>query len=154
MTLVSQHRDGELIARTAQRLGFHVARGSTTRGGASGLRNLCRAADSGFDLSINPDGPRGPRRQAQPGVLYLSSLSKIPIVPVAFFASSAWRFSSWDRFAVPKPFSKVCMAFGEPLQIPREISEEMVAEYEEMLQTRLEAAEKAAEKFIQEGKSR
>jgi hypothetical protein len=85
--LISRHRDGELIARTVSLFGFHAARGSTTRGGASALKQLVRAARAGDDLGVTPDGPRGPRYQAQLGVVELAKLTQRPIVPLAFGAS-------------------------------------------------------------------
>lgn len=86
VVLVSQHRDGELISRVLVRLGARTARGSTTRGGSSGLRQLVHAAKEGMNLGITPDGPRGPRHQVQPGVIVAAQLSGAPIVPVAFVA--------------------------------------------------------------------
>jgi lysophospholipid acyltransferase (LPLAT)-like uncharacterized protein len=85
--LISEHRDGELIARTMQRLGFAVTRGSTTSGGARALRRLVRLARRGHDVAITPDGPRGPRHRVQRGVVELARLTGLPIVPVAFGAS-------------------------------------------------------------------
>ncbi|MBI3610840.1 MAG: lysophospholipid acyltransferase family protein [Nitrospirae bacterium] len=85
--LISRHRDGELIARTVGYFGFHAARGSTTRGGATALRRLVQAARSGADLAVTPDGPRGPRYAAQLGTVELAKLTQLPIMPVAFGAS-------------------------------------------------------------------
>lgn len=85
--LISEHRDGELVARTMRRLGFFITRGSTTSGGARGLRRLVRLARQGYDVAITPDGPRGPRHVAQRGTVELARLSGLPIVPVAFGAS-------------------------------------------------------------------
>ena len=85
--LISRHRDGELIARTVGRFGFHAARGSTTRGGASALKQLVRSARAGDDLAVTPDGPRGPRQRVQLGVVELAKLTRLPILPLAFGAS-------------------------------------------------------------------
>ena len=85
--LVSQHRDGELIARTVSRFGFKAARGSTTRGGALGLRELIRSARAGWDLAMTPDGPRGPECVVQPGVIALAKMTGLPIVPATFNTS-------------------------------------------------------------------
>ncbi len=86
-TLISEHRDGEMLARTLRRLGHSVIRGSTTSGGARALRNMVRCARNGFDLAIAPDGPRGPRHQAQSGAVELARLSSLRIIPVAFGVS-------------------------------------------------------------------
>jgi hypothetical protein len=85
--LISEHHDGELIARTLLRMGFGVSRGSTTSGGARALRQMVRLVREGWDIAITPDGPRGPRHQVQPGAIELARLTGAPIVPVAFGAS-------------------------------------------------------------------
>lgn len=85
--LISEHRDGEFISRTMNRFGFETARGSTTRGGAAGLKEIVRKIRSGCDAAFTPDGPRGPARVAQPGVITAARLSGAPIVPVTFSCS-------------------------------------------------------------------
>ena len=85
--LISRHSDGEVIARTIARFGIESARGSTTQGGAAGLRDVARRLRSGWVVGITPDGPRGPRHQVQPGVVYAARLAQVPIIPVAFGAS-------------------------------------------------------------------
>jgi len=84
--LFSEHRDGELVGRTMARLGFIHTRGSSTQGGARGMRQLVRLARQGFDVAITPDGPRGPRHVVQRGVIELARLTGLPILPVAFDA--------------------------------------------------------------------
>ena len=85
--LISEHRDGELISRTMNRFGFRTARGSTTRGGASGLKAILRSLRLGWDAAFTPDGPRGPARAVQPGVIAAARLSGAPIIPVTFSCS-------------------------------------------------------------------
>lgn len=85
--LISRHRDGELIARTMELFGLHTTRGSTTQGGAAGLREVVRRMREGFDVGFTPDGPRGPRCIAQPGIIQAARLARAPIVPVGFGAS-------------------------------------------------------------------
>ena len=85
--LISQHRDGEVISRTMERFGFVTARGSSTRRGASGLREIVRRIRAGFDAAVTPDGPRGPCARVQAGVVAAARLSGAPIVPVAFSSS-------------------------------------------------------------------
>ncbi len=121
VVLVSEHADGEYIARILERQGFGTARGSSTRSGARGLRGLVRALRAGNDVAITPDGPRGPRHRFKEGALMAARLTDHPIVPLAAGASAAWRFDSWDRFMVPRPFSRVRVAYGEPRWIPREL---------------------------------
>jgi hypothetical protein len=124
VVLVSQHRDGELIARAVGHLGFRLARGSSTRGGDQAMRELLRAAEEGALIAVTPDGPRGPRERVKPGLVALASRSGRPIVPVAAASHPAWVLRSWDRFRVPKPFARVVVAYGEPIAIPPALSEE------------------------------
>lgn len=119
VVLVSRSRDGELIAGIVERLGFETARGSSTRGGDQGVRGLLAFAARKSVLGIAPDGPRGPAERVKPGLVYLASRTGLPVVPVASAARSAWVLRSWDRFRVPWPFTRVVIAYGEPIAIPR-----------------------------------
>lgn len=126
VVLVSDHADGEYITRVLERFGYQTARGSSTRGGTKGLRGLVRAAREGHDLAITPDGPRGPARVAKPGAVVAAQLTGLPIVPLGFGASAAWRFRSWDSFMVPKPLSQVRLVYGDPIFVPRDAGEEEI----------------------------
>lgn len=121
IALVSDHRDGEYITRVIKRLGFGTARGSSTRGGVKGLRGLLRAARSGRDLAITPDGPRGPREQMKVGALVAAQRGGLPIICVGVGMSRAWRASSWDRFSIPKPFSRVHLTYGAPIEVASDL---------------------------------
>ena len=116
--LVSRHRDGELITRIIERLGYVTARGSSTRGGEEGLMEMLRMAEEGRVLCITPDGPRGPAGRVKPGLLYLASRSGLPIVPVAAAARSSRVLRSWDRFRIPHPFARLVAACGDPIAVP------------------------------------
>jgi lysophospholipid acyltransferase (LPLAT)-like uncharacterized protein len=114
--LVSQSRDGELIARVCRFFGIEAVRGSSSRGGAEAVLELKGLVEKGDRVSFTPDGPRGPLRQVQPGVLFLAQKTGRPIVPVAYGAKSRWIIKgSWDEFLVPKPFNRIAMVYGEPL---------------------------------------
>jgi hypothetical protein len=113
--MISQHRDGELVAKTVERFGYVPVRGSTTRGGSSALRAMLRALWGGADIGFTPDGPRGPSRRVQPGCVAAARLAGVPVVPVALAATRAWYLRTWDRFCIPKPGARVLMAYGEPL---------------------------------------
>ena len=115
--LVSRHRDGELIARLIQRLGYVTARGSSTRGGEAGVREMLAWAEAGRHLGITPDGPRGPAEQVKDGLFYLAVRSGLRVVPVGVGARPAWVQRSWDRFRVPRPFARVCVTHGAPLAL-------------------------------------
>jgi lysophospholipid acyltransferase (LPLAT)-like uncharacterized protein len=119
VVLVSRHRDAEVLVRTLRGFGLAFARGSTTEGGAAGLRSLLRYVEEGYDVGVAPDGPRGPRRRVQPGVVLVARLSGLPIVPVGFSATPARRLRSWDRTVLPRPFSRGVFVYGAPLTVPR-----------------------------------
>ena len=135
--LVSRHRDGESIAVALRRLGFGIVRGSSTEGGFEGLFEMCTRAKEGLDLAITPDGPRGPRHRAQPGVLYLAQRTGVVIVPIACVAASRIVLNTWDRFQIPLPFSRVIIAHGAPLEIPRELGVSAAGEYTHILERAL-----------------
>lgn len=119
--LVSRSEDGSMISDLVRRFGFVTVRGSSSRGGAEGLRSLARAIGEGHSVVVVPDGPRGPREVLKAGVVVLARLTGAPVVPVALGASSEWRARSWDEFRIPKPFSRCVVRFGEPILVPRDI---------------------------------
>lgn len=115
--LISEHSDGEIVARIAISLGYRTVRGSTSRGAARALIGLSRAVKEGHDLAITPDGPRGPARSFAAGALVVAQRTGAPMVPVAVSASRGWRLKSWDRFLIPKPFARVHIAYGDLMSI-------------------------------------
>ncbi len=119
VVLVSEHRDGDYLAGLLHHFGFGTVRGSSTRGGVRGLKGLIRAARTGWDLAIAPDGPRGPNRELKLGALTVARITGLPLVPVGVGVTSAWRIRSWDGLLVPKPFSTVRVAYGPPTHVPR-----------------------------------
>ena len=126
--LCSQHRDGELVNQTAESLGLNIVRGSTSRGGASAIRAM--KANSKFSsIAMTPDGPRGPRREMAMGPVYLASLLGMPLVPVGIGISNPYRLSTWDKFAIPRPLSRVRVIFGPKIRVPRKASRETLAAF-------------------------
>jgi len=113
--LVSQHWAGELIARTLQRLGYGTVRGSSTRGGNRAFHYMRKLLNAGHDCAIIPDGPKGPRQRLKSGLVYLSYQTGVPIICLTFSASSVLIFKSWDRFVVPKPFTRVLVRISTPI---------------------------------------
>ena len=113
--LSSWHRDGEMSARLMTALGYGVVRGSSSRGSARGLMRMLARAVEGLDLAITPDGPTGPAGSVKRGIFYLAEKSGGSLVPVGVGAARARRLSSWDRFLIPLPFSRVAVVYGEPL---------------------------------------
>jgi len=127
--LISASRDGDLIADVTQRFGFDVVRGSSSRMGATALLELSEILASGHDVLLTPDGPRGPAYELGPGIIFLAQKTGAPVVPINMEYSSCWRVKSWDRFIIPKPFSKVRVIIGPPQQIkPTSTAEEFEEE--------------------------
>lgn len=117
--LVSQHRDGRLIGEIVKRFDILPVHGSSTRGGASGMRNLLALLKQGDQIGITPDGPQGPRRQAAAGVAQLAALAGVPVLPVAARTSRAKQLRTWDRMRIPLPFARGVMVFGPVVAVPR-----------------------------------
>ncbi len=119
--IVSASRDGDLIARLVERLNFRPIRGSSTRGGREALSAMVE------DLRDNPfavhasDGPTGPRGVIKAGLIRMSQLSGAPVVPVYISFSRAWTLGSWDRMLIPKPFSRIVVRWGEPMDVPKDL---------------------------------
>jgi len=147
--LISQHRDGEFIARAVKLFGVDAVRGSTTRGGISALRGMIRSFRAGANLAITPDGPQGPKHVVQIGVMELARQTGAPIFPVTYSASRRKVFSSWDNFILPLPFCRVAYVWGEPLFLPREISKEGWEENRLLLQERLRQITEEADQIFQ-----
>lgn len=119
VSLSSTHRDSRMLAQILRHFGFASAWGSSTEGGARGLRQVLRHVRDGYDVSFTPDGPRGPRRRVKAGVVATAKLTGLPIVPTSFSAFPARRLRSWDRTLLPRPFSRGVYAYGEPIRVDR-----------------------------------
>lgn len=118
--LLSRHKDADILARVAHHVGFDCVRGSTNKGAAAALLELKRRGKH-MHLTITPDGPRGPRRKLAIGPVYLASRLGLPIVPLGFGYDRPWRMKSWDRFAVPRPFSQARGILGPEIHIPAKL---------------------------------
>lgn len=141
--LISEHRDGELVARLAQSLGYRLIRGSSTRGGERALLGLVRDLREGREVAVTPDGPRGPAFKYAPGALIAAQRSGAAILPIAAHASSAWRLGSWDRFLIPKPFARVTVAYGNPAEVvapDARAAAEQAEKFEELMMATTKAA--------------
>lgn len=124
VVLVSRHRDGRLIADIARRLGVDATFGSSTRGALEGFRDLLRLLEAGHTVAITPDGPRGPRRIARSGVARLALLSGRPVVPLGAAVARRRTLRTWDRMALPFPFSRGGLVYGEPITPAADETEE------------------------------
>ncbi len=132
--LISTSRDGAILADLVERFGFEVVRGSSSRKGASAIRQLAEVIAQGRDVVITPDGPRGPAYELGQGIVYLAQQSGAGVIPVNMEYSSYWRVKSWDRFILPKPFSRVRVVFGPPHRVAATASEEAFERERQRLQ--------------------
>lgn len=135
--LTSASRDGAMIEFALATFGIGVVRGSSSRRGAHAFMELKRAMDSGNDICITPDGPRGPRQSMQLGGIKLAQLTGSGIIAVRVSCQSSWRLKTWDRFEIPKPFSRVVISLSQPRRIPRDLDEAKIAEWREELEKEL-----------------
>ena len=122
--LISSSRDGEYMARAAERLGAKVVRGSSSRRGGEGFRKLCRWAERGASLCVAPDGPKGPKHEVKEGTIYLAQKTGLPILPVSYRAKEALTLKSWDGFVLPLPFTSVEVKCSDPIHVPSDLGPE------------------------------
>src|SRR5437870_12631617 len=141
VVITSENFDGEWIAGIIERFGYGTARGSTSRGGRKALLQLTRDLAAGKPAGFTLDGPRGPSRVAQPGAVWLAKTTGNPVVPFHLEADRHWTLNSWDRTQIPKPFSTVAIAMGEPFQVPPDVDDEGIALACRDLDARLHALE-------------
>ncbi len=116
--LVSHHFDGELISQAAERMGYRLFRGSSTRGGRDALDDMTTALERGQPIALTVDGPRGPRFLAKPGAIQLARVTGAPIYALHVSCANAWTLRSWDGFQIPKPFSHVRGVWSGPFYVP------------------------------------
>lgn len=122
--LISASRDGAILADLVGRFGYETVRGSSSRKGASAMRQLAEVIAHGGDAVITPDGPRGPAYELGQGIIYLAQQSGAAVIPVNLEFSHCWRLKSWDRFILPKPFSKVRVVFDSPHRVAQTANDE------------------------------
>jgi lysophospholipid acyltransferase (LPLAT)-like uncharacterized protein len=145
--LISQHADGRLIAEVVRHLRFRVVAGSTTRGGIEAVRQMLRLTKTAH-LAITPDGPRGPRRHVQAGVIYLAARAGLPIIPFGIAYASAWRIRSWDRLALPRPWSDAACVTAQPIHVPENVGKEDLEAYRLLVEEQLNAVTAEAERLV------
>ena len=146
VVMTSENVDGEWIAKIILRFGYGTARGSTSHGGRRALVQLRRDMRAGKPAAFTVDGPRGPAGTAQPGAVWLASLTGSPILPFHIEADRSWSARSWDRTQIPKPFSQIAVAIGEPMEVLGRADESALEMGRVQLQQRLnQLASRAAE---------
>jgi lysophospholipid acyltransferase (LPLAT)-like uncharacterized protein len=148
VVITSENFDGEWIARIIERFGYGTARGSTSRGARKAMLQLVRDMRAGRPAGFTLDGPRGPARVAQAGAVWLASATGNPLLPFHLDASSHWSLRSWDRTQIPKPFSTVALAVGEPMEVPKDGSDEALERARVELEQRLTGLEDRARDLL------
>jgi lysophospholipid acyltransferase (LPLAT)-like uncharacterized protein len=141
--VVSEHSDGEIIARILEWMGYRLIRGSTSRGADRALLGIVRTLKEGKDVAITPDGPRGPARQFAQGAIVAANRAGAPIIPALAHVDKAWTLSSWDGFVIPKPFARITIAYGPPTLVEAATTREAAAQtsrFERMMSEALEVA--------------
>ena len=134
--LTSPSKDGAIIAGVMDRFNIGSVRGSSSRRGATALRELAAILEKGEDVAITPDGPRGPKYRISPGIIKLSQLTGVPVMPIHIQYSKFWELKSWDAFRIPKPFSRIDIVFGPLYEVDPTASDATF----EVERSRLEAA--------------
>lgn len=138
VVMTSRNKDGEYIARVIRRFGYGAARGSSSRGGSRALAEMARELRRGTDVAFTLDGPRGPRHIAKPGAVWLAAKTGSPIMPFHFSAEKKWVLSSWDRFQIPRPFTRVLLTIAPPIYVSPDADEVEMENSRKALQSSLE----------------
>lgn len=147
VALTSHNRDGSFVASVLQAIGVPAVRGSTSYRGGNALRTILTAARDS-DVVMTPDGPRGPRRQMTRGAVFLASRSGRAIVPTAFSCEKSWIIrGSWTDLVIPKPFSKVFLLAGDPIEVPAELSRDRLIQYAAQIQQDMERLDARADRL-------
>lgn len=125
--LISQHRDGQIIAQTVSHFGIRTVSGSSSKGGSQALRSMLKSLKGGECVGITPDGPRGPRMRATDGIVQVARLSGCPVIPCTFSVRRRRLLGSWDRFLLALPFSQGIFVWGAPIAVPTDAGADALA---------------------------
>ncbi len=143
--MTSSSFDGEYIARIINKFGFRAVRGSSTRGGGRALQEMQDVLDAGDAVAFTIDGPRGPRYVAKRGPVLLARNTNLPIYVFHCAVERAWVLNSWDRFMIPRPFSRVAVRFSRVIEVPPDAEEQTLEQYRQQMQSALDRARQSAE---------
>jgi lysophospholipid acyltransferase (LPLAT)-like uncharacterized protein len=145
--MISQSRDGEMISKIATSFGWHPVRGSSSRGGSHALKELYKLIGQGYKVGHIVDGPRGPHGIVKSGLLLIAQQSGMPIIPTIISPEKKWVFNSWDRFMVPKPFSRIIIRFGDKIFVSNDTQGEAFEEKRFSIERMLEELYIETDKF-------
>jgi len=145
--LISQSKDGALLADSLMKWGYRVTRGSSHKGGKEALETLLENSKQNFSIAITPDGPTGPPRVMKAGAVIIAQRSGIPLVLCGVACKNKYTFNSWDKFEVPKFFSKVIIKYSDPIIVDEHISREETSKIIEQCDIKLNQLQKDADKI-------
>jgi lysophospholipid acyltransferase (LPLAT)-like uncharacterized protein len=145
--LISKHADGQLLGELITAMGMSMVQGSTNRGGVEAVRKLVDPAAAFRHVAITPDGPRGPRRIVQPGMIYAASRAAMPIICIGVGYHNPWRAGSWDRFAIPKPCTRAKLIAAVPITVPAGLRSAELEIYRGRVQAEMEHVNAMAESW-------
>ncbi len=146
--LVSRSFDGEIIAYVGKKLGIGSVRGSSSRGGKEALKSMIRKVRSGEGAAITVDGPRGPVHQVKSGIISIACHTGTPILPLAAIGDRYWSLRSWDKFRVPKPFSRVIIYYGDPYLLSKDMDARAWEAQKELVAEKLKVIDELAHKQL------
>lgn len=151
--VISESKDGELVAVTCEKFGHKPARGSSTRGGKKAMIEIVKNMKKGYPGALTVDGPKGPPHVVKPGIIEIARLCHCAILPLSPYAEKAWvTQKSWDQFRIPKPFSKIVVVIGEPIFIPSEVPREEFERMAKLVAEKIEQGEERAKAHLQNKK--
>lgn len=150
--LISKHADGQLLGSLITSMGMGMVHGSTNRGGIEAVKQIVDGTAGRRHLVVTPDGPRGPRREVQPGIVYIASRTGMQLVPVGIGLQHPYRMKSWDRFAVPRPGSRAVLINGTPMDIPKGLKTAGLEEHRVRVQAEMDRLNTVAEAWAKTGK--
>jgi len=151
--LLSRHRDAEVLSHAARHMGFETVRGSTNRGGVAAIRQLLKRSRR-MHLTLTPDGPRGPRRRMAPGPIYLAGKLGLPMVLLGLGYDRPWRVNSWDRFAIPRPYSRARFICGPEIHVPPDLDRKGLDHFRGQTERLLNRLTREAEAWAESGTRR
>jgi lysophospholipid acyltransferase (LPLAT)-like uncharacterized protein len=151
--MTSSSFDGEYIARIIEKFGYKAVRGSSTRGAVRALLGMHTEVEAGYSVAFTIDGPKGPLYVAKPGPVLLARNTQAPIMPFYIAAENAWVLKSWDRFVIPKPFSRVHVRVGRFIRVPAEVTSEGSQQLHAEMQSALDGVRAFAEEQLPSCKS-
>lgn len=133
--LISKHKDGEYVNAIVKGIGYGTIRGSSTSGGGRALMEMIKKAGTGKNFAFTPDGPKGPSGKIKSGLIFFAQHAHLPIIPVGASAEKYFELRSWDNYLIPKPFSRIYLVYGTPLNIPKKLTSKERTHYTNQLET-------------------